>query len=275
MSSLLRTWPWRTDDFVLDHNHARQPAVCLDPDGAAHAVWLADTDTIRHNWRVTEIRHAEVDGTQATLRTMTNYRQPVMTPRAVWGRRGLELFVLARFRNRWLVCRPRSSDKWSPVFRLDQHVLSFDVTADADGRVALVYQARLGSGCQIYLRLGTDSTPIEVGRADIPKWRPIITPGKSGRFWVAWEAFHAGQFRVFARQVFPDGGLGPVLATPSDDRFCLDASADVDREGRLWLVCRCVEAWGARDHFLNADAKIVLSCIGTDRVLTTYEVPIE
>ena len=274
MSSLQRSWPWRTDDFVLDHEHVRQPSLCLDPSGGARVVWLRDTEMLRGGKRQAEVRCAEVDGNEATVRTHATSRDPLLRPRAVWTPHGLETFVLAVSKGRRAVCVPGRMEKWRPAFEADEDIISFDAAANEDGRLAFAYQARLGRGFQVYLVVGQEGRPFEVGSPNVSKWRPIILPCQAGRFWIAWEAFHAGQFRVFARQVFPDSGLGPVLAVPTDDRFGLDAAGDVDQFGHLWLACRSAESWGVESHFLNADAKILLSCIAPDRVISTFELPI-
>jgi len=274
MSNLLRSWPWRVDDFALGHGHVREPSLCLDPDGQAHVVWLEDGEESHGGVRVSQVRHAEVIGNETETRTLSTNREPMMKPRAIWTPRGLETFVLARYNGRWSVSRPRRSEKWAPVFRTDEDVVGFDVAACEDRRLGFAYQAKLGRVFQIYLRLGDIGQPTEVGSSNVSKWNPLIVPGPGARFWIAWEAFHAGQFRVFSRPVFPDGGLGPVLAVPTDDRYGLDAAADVDHAGHLWLACRCCEPWGMSHHFLNADAKILLCCVGTDRILSTFEVPI-
>lgn len=274
MSSLQRSWAWRTDDFVLDHEHGRQPSLCLDSNGDARVAWLHDTEVLRGGRRQVEVRCAEVAGNEATVRTQATSREPVLQPRAVWTSHGLETFVLAASKGRRAVCVPGRMEKWHAVFEAERDVLSFDVAANGDGPLAFAYQTRLGRGFQVHLKIGLEGRPFEVGSPNASKWRPLLIPSHEGRFWVAWEAFHAGQFRVFARQVFPDGGLGPVLAVPTDDRFGLDAAGDVDRYGHLWLACRSAEPWGVESHFLNADAKLLLSCIATDRVLSTFAIPI-
>ena len=274
MSSLLRSWPWRTDDFVLDHEHVRRPALCRDPDGQVHAVWLHDSETVRHGQRITVVRHAALVDNTAEVDAKATSREPLLNLRAAWIDGALAIFALARHRDRWGIGRAGRSDRWPPVVPTERDVLAFDVAAGPDGRPMFAFQTWLDTDYQVYAQLGSHGRPMEVGAAAVPKWSPIVVPGRDGRFWVAWEACHAGRFRVFTRQIFPDGGMGPVLAAPAGDQFCLDPAGHVDAQGRLWLAWRAADAWGRKHHFLNGDAKLVLACVGTDRVLATYELPI-
>ena len=274
MSSLPRSWPWRVDDFTLEAGPARQPAMCLDPGGRAHLVWLRAGDAAKSGQRLTEMRTAVVSGNDAVAHTSAVCRDPLLHPRAVWTNRGLETFALTRYAGRWIIGQPRRAERWYPAFATDMDVLGFDVAPGPQGEPAFVYQARQGRQFQVYVRLGYNRPSMEVGTGDSSRWRPCILAAPGGRFWVMWEAFASGQFRVVCRPIFPDGGMGPVMAVPAEDQFALDAAGDVDRLGHLWIVCRRTDPWGRDSHFLNPDATIILSCVGTDRVLSTFRVPI-
>ncbi len=252
----------------------REPSLCMSPDGQARVVWLQDSEDLRHGQRPVVVRLATVSNTGATARAKATSREPMLNLRTAWLDDELAIFALARYKGQWDIARSGWGDRWPASVQTPGSVVAFDLAVDSSGRPAFAYQIRGEREFQIYLQLGPKGQPVEVGAPILSKWNPTIVPAHDGRLWLMWETFHRGLFRIYTRQVFPDGGMGPVLAVPSDERFCLDAACDVDNEGRLWLACRSVEAWGRDHHFLNGDASLLLSCIGTDRVLATYHVPI-
>ncbi len=274
MARLLREWSWRTDDFVLGRGHEREPVLAAAPSGEMWAAWLHDSEDFRHGLRPVVLRVARIKANEAVASAKAVSREPVTNLRALWVGDDLTFFALSRYKGRWSVARAGRSERWPPAVTAENDIVAFDLVADSEGRPVVAYQTLTDGQFQVYLQLGWKGPRLEVGSPTRPKWNPLAAPGKDGRVWVVWETFYDGLFRVFARQVFPDGGMGPVLSAPADEHFCLDASAQVDASGRLWLACRIVEAWGRNDHFLNGDAGIRLVCLGADRVLAAYDLPI-
>ena len=105
------------------------------------------------------------------------------------------------------------------------------------------WQARRRNGFDIYAsRIGGEA--VRISTSDANDWRPSIAADSSGRAWIAWDTYDAGNYDVYLRR-FDGSGLANPIAVAASARFEARASLAIDVRGRVWVAYEdSDEQWG-------------------------------
>ncbi len=148
--------------------------------------------------------------------------------------------------------------RWSAVERLTNgpganifHVM----TRDRDGNLYLAYQSSRAGNFDIFLRKYDGKRWLEemqVSSDPANDWEPALAAGPDGRVTILWDTYSKGNYDVVARTL-ERGKLGPLTPIAASEAFEARASAQYDRQGRLWI------AWDEGDFNWGKDYGYAIS----------------
>ena len=140
-----------------------------------------------------------------------------------------------------LYARSFDGRRWSPPRRMTTAINSdifHTLAADAAGNVYLAWQSSRSGNFDIYLRVlkGKEWSPeIQVSNDPADDWEPALAVAPSGRVTVVWDTYAKGTYDIVARD-FENGRLGPAYSIAGSGAAETRASAQYDRQGRLWVA---------------------------------------
>ena len=109
---------------------------------------------------------------------------------------------------------------------------------DRDGNLYLAYQSSRSGNFDIYLRTydGKRWSPeMQVSSDPANDWEPALAASPDGRVTILWDTYAKGNYDVMARTL-QRGKLGPLIPIATSGAFEARASAQYDKQGRLWIA---------------------------------------
>ena len=144
-------------------------------------------------------------------------------------------------RNFDLYARSFDGKKWSNTERLttapNSDVFHTMVAGDS-GHLYLAWQSARSGNFDIYLREfdGKKWGPeTQVSSDPANDWEPALAAVPGGGVTIVWDTYARGNYDVVAR-TWRDGRLGPQFPIAQSGAFESRASAQYDRQGRLWVA---------------------------------------
>jgi hypothetical protein len=140
-----------------------------------------------------------------------------------------------------LYARAWDGKRWSAAERLTtaENADIFHVmTAGEDGNLYLAWQSARDGNFDIYMRVldGAKWGPeIRVSSDPAHDWEPALAAAPKGGVTVLWDTYSKGNYDVVAR-TYRNGQLGPLTPIVSSGAMESRASAQYDRQGRLWVA---------------------------------------
>ena len=152
----------------------------------------------------------------------------------------------------WAEQRRGNWDLYMREYRVKSGVLGSErrltMHPGADFNVAasggyFTWQARRENGFEIYAsRIG--GMAVRISTSDANDWRPSIAADSSGRAWIAWDTYDAGNYDVYLRR-FDGSKLESPIAVAASARFEARASVAIDARDRVWVAFEdSDEQWG-------------------------------
>ena len=141
-----------------------------------------------------------------------------------------DLYARAFDKGRWSAVERLTTAENSDIF----HVLA----ADAKGNLYLAWQSARSGNFDIYLRVfdGAKWGPeIQVSSDPANDWEPALAVAPNGAVTILWDTYSKGNYDVVAR-TWQNGRLGPLVPIAATGAFESRASAQYDRQGRLWVA---------------------------------------
>jgi hypothetical protein len=140
-----------------------------------------------------------------------------------------------------LYARAFDGKRWSPAERLTSAPNSdiyHTLVSDAAGHLYLVWQSARSGNFDIYLRVYDGrswSKEIQVSDDPANDWQPALAVAPNGDVTIVWDTYARGNYDVVAR-TYSKGKLGPLVQIAASGAMESRASAQYDRQGRLWLA---------------------------------------
>jgi hypothetical protein len=140
-----------------------------------------------------------------------------------------------------LYARSFDGRRWSSPERLTTAAGSdifHSLISDRSGNLYLAYQSSRSGNFDIFLRIYDGkkwSNEIQVSSDLANDWEPALAAAPDGRVTVLWDTYAKGNYDVVAR-TYRQGELGPLVAIAESGAFESRASAQYDRQGRLWIA---------------------------------------
>ena len=151
----------------------------------------------------------------------------------VWSARGgsnFDLYARAFDGKRWGQPQRLTSAENSDIFPA--------MAADAAGHLYLAYQSARSGNFDIYMRIFNGenwSEEMQVSSDPANDWEPTLAVAPDGRVTILWDTYAAGNYDVVAC-TWQNGKLGPIIPVAASGAFEARASAQYDRQGRLWVA---------------------------------------
>jgi hypothetical protein len=140
-----------------------------------------------------------------------------------------------------LYARSFDGKRWTPAERLTTAANSdifHTLAADAAGHLYLAWQSSRSGNFDIYLRVYDGrawSREIQISDDPANDWEPALAVAPDGGVTILWDTYGRGNYDVVAR-TYRNGRLGPLMPIASSGAFETRASAQYDRQGRLWIA---------------------------------------
>jgi hypothetical protein len=140
-----------------------------------------------------------------------------------------------------LYARSFDGKRWSVPRRLTTAANSdifHTMVADGSGNLYLAYQSARAGNFDIYLLVfdGKRWSPeIQVSSDPANDWEPVLAPAPDGKVTILWDTYGNGNYDVVGR-TYAKGLLGPIFQVANSGAFESRASAQYDRQGRLWVA---------------------------------------
>jgi hypothetical protein len=218
------------------------PAIALDREGRGWVAWIAaqgDANAVAVS-DGGQVRRVTEQGNHHSAAIAVDGRGWV---HVVWSQRDGEAFHL--YESVYL------AERWTRATRLTADGtsnISPVLSADANGRLALVWQSQRDSRSVVMLRIweGRGWRPEQpVSPPGGNAWSPAIAWDR-GTVWVVWDAYQTGNYRVYAR-AFPSGVPGTVEQLSESERFAVRPCVAVTASGYP------VVAWEESDSIWGKD----------------------
>ena len=152
-----------------------------------------------------------------------------------------------------------------PVERLthadygDFHVRA---ASDTEGNTTIVWQSFRAGQADIYARRFSDSgagdsawaPEVRISTSEANDWEPALALDGTGRAWISWDSYHAGNYDVFLASFDGNTATAPVAIT-SDAKASFHTTVAVDASDRVWVAWdEALENWG-KDYASSSRAE--------------------
>ena len=250
MAALMVGHEYREDDL---------PSIAKSPDGSLWVAWLSwvgDHDDIA-------IRHY-VDGQWSNIHWVPNTSGDSWLPQIAVDAANCPVVVWSQqVKGNWDIYARRfdpAGQDWGKLEQLTTNPLpdiNPRLTANGQGKMALVWQSFRGRNCNIFYKSfdGEKWLPeVRVTNRPANDWEPSVALDSKGVAWIAYDSYNNGNYDVFLSRVAGghlEGAEIPVATTPL---FETRATVAIDTLDRVWVAWeQGSENWGKDNGLVIRD----------------------